>query len=786
MKQSEQRDQLFGKPILARLSQLPVFSPQPPVLVYLVVMSLIALLMSLPLILGDFLSAGTIFLLLLLAVVLTTWYGSPKVSGAAVILSSLISLYHLNRIADGSSPVLSVLFPVGLFLMVSLLLSGFCEIARLNHLDAAAIANEVPQQQQQGQQAIQLREEADSFRLLVEGVKDFAIIMLDPRGHVVTWNNGAERITLYTREEIIGGHFAQFFTPEDVAAGRPEQELGRAIAEGRTEAEGWRVRKNGSRFWAYIVVTALFDEVGHLKGFAKITQDRTERHRSEQLLASMLRTVIDGIITIDERGRIQSMNAAAEKIFGYQENELLGENVHTLMPEPYHSQHDQYLSNYLHTGQAKIIGIGREVMGRRKNGETFPLELAVSEFSLDDGRHFTGIVRDVSERRTLEEQLRQSQKMEAIGRLAGGIAHDFNNLLTVMTLYGEMMAQADHKPATRNAATQIIKASEKASLLIRQLLAFSRQSVLEAKLLNLNAIVQDTEKMLHRLIGEDVRLLTRLEPKLHLVKADPGHLEQILLNLAVNARDAMPQGGKLTLETRNIELDEIYTRLHPEATPGHYVLLAVSDNGVGMSPQVKSRIFEPFFTTKGPGKGTGLGLATVYGIVRQSGGLIEVYSELSLGTTFKIYLPVVDATAVADASLTPAVPERGTETILLVEDEEAVREISLIVLQEYGYHVLCAANGAEALALVETHPEHIDVLVTDVVMPEMSGRQLADILSARFPHLKILFLSGYTDDAIVRHGVLQSEVAFLQKPFTLNALRRKVREVLDPAEDLPG
>lgn len=622
--------------------------------------------------------------------------------------------------------------------------------------------------------------EADNFRLIVEGVKDYAIVMLDPKGRIVTWNVGAERIQQYKAEEIIGQHFAHFFTADDVALGVPERELGRAMVKGRTETEGWRVRKDGSRFWANDIITAIFDDVGHLKGFAKITQDRTEQHRSAQLLSSMLSTMIDGLITIDEQGRIQSMNAAAEKIFGYKESELLGQNVHILMPEPYHSQHDSYLNNYLRTGKAKIIGIGREVMGRRRDGTTFPMELAVSEFSLDSGRHFTGIVRDVSERRQLEEKLRQSQKMEAIGRLAGGVAHDFNNLLTVMILYGELLlGQIDHNPVTENAVNQIVKASEKASLLTRQLLAFSRQAVLEPKVLNLNDIVQETEKMLRRLIGEDVNFLTLLEANLNLVKVDPGHLEQILFNLAVNARDAMPQGGKLTIETRNVELDEVYARLHPEASPGQYVSLTVSDNGIGMSPDVKSRIFEPFFTTKGPGEGTGLGLSTVYGIVRQSGGLIEVYSELSLGTTFKIYLPIyVEATPVNSHSL-PIIATRGTETILLVEDEEEVRDISVVVLQEYGYRVLSAASGAEALALAETHKGMIDILVTDVVMPEMSGRQLADTLTARYPHLKVLFLSGYTDDAIVHHGVLKSEVAFLQKPFTLNSLRKKVREVLD-------
>ncbi len=767
------------------LGQVFVLSPQPSLLVYALVLGISMLMIQLTIFFADDLSEGTYFLLFLLGVVLSTWYGSLKVGIGVIVLNGLASLYLLS-LPTGSlvSTDLLDLLPLGLFLVTSLLAGWFCEMARLNRLTAAAPPVWL-QPESWPQPSQQLAQADSSFRLIVDEVVDYAIVMLDPGGHVVSWNAGAERIKQYQAEEIIGQHFSRFFTAEDIAQGNPARELGRAIAEGRAETEGWRTRKNGNRFWAYVVLTAIFDNGGHLQGFAKITQDRTERHRSEQLLASMLRTVIDGIITIDERGRIQSINAAAEKIFGYPENEIMGQNVHILMPEPHNSQHDTYMSNYLHTGKAKILGIGREVIGRRKDGTTFPMELAVSEFSLDDGRHFTGIVRDVSERRRLEEQLRQSQKMEAIGRLAGGVAHDFNNLLTVMTLYGDLLlGQISYNPAAENAVTQIIKASEKATLLTRQLLAFSRQAVLEPKVLNLNAVVQDTEKMLCRLIGEDIRLLTMLDPHLNLLKVDPGHLEQILLNLAVNARDAMPQGGKLTIETQNIELDEVYARLHPEASPGHYVLLAVSDNGAGMSPEIKRRIFEPFFTTKRPGEGTGLGLATVYGIVRQSGGLIEVYSELNLGTTFKIYLPVfADATTAPNNNPLPMLASRGTETVLLVEDEEAVREIGVIVLQEYGYRVISAASGAEALELAETHKGMIDILVTDVVMPEISGRQLADMLSAQYPLLKVLFLSGYTDDAIVHHGVLQSEVAFLQKPFTLNTLRKKVREVLDQTEN---
>lgn len=740
-----------------------------------------AFILLLPALFQEQFSGEAPFLLFLLAIVIATWYGTFWIGLVLILVSVVVEIYFFSEPMGSFAMTNPVDYGhIVLFVVTSLLLVWVCESSRRSGLAAAAHVHQSLERQAQLEREILDQQDADSFRLMVAGVKDYAIFMLDARGTIVTWNAGAERAFQYAAEEVIGKHFSLFFSEKDVAEQKPERELGRTIAEGRTENEGWRIRKDGSRLWAHVTTTAIFDGEERLQGFAKITQDQTEWHRSQQLLVSMLDTVIDGIITINEQGQIQSMNAAAQKIFGYSEAEVLDQNVKMLMPEPYYSQHDGYVQNYLRTGKAKIIGIGREVSGLRKDGTRFPIELAVSEFSLDDGRHFTGIVRDVTMRKQLEEQLRQSQKMEAVGRLAGGIAHDFNNLLTVMTMYSEMLI--DRMPDNKElqqAVVQILKASERATTLTRQLLAFSRQAILEPKVLNLNTVVQETEKMLARLIGEDIRLITVLAPNLSAVKIDPGHMEQVLLNLAVNARDAMSQGGRLTLETRDIELDEMYTRLHPETAPGNYVMLAVSDNGIGMSSEIKNRIFEPFFTTKGPGKGTGLGLATVYGIIRQSGGRIEVYSEQGLGTTFKIYLPAL-GDEVPQRETTPAVTAtRGTETVLFVEDEEAVREISLTVLQEYGYRVLGAANGKEALELAQGYHGGIDILVTDVVMPDINGRQLADALSERLPHLKVLFLSGYTDDAIVHHGVLQAEVAFLQKPFTLNALRKKVREVLD-------
>jgi PAS domain S-box-containing protein len=397
------------------------------------------------------------------------------------------------------------------------------------------------------------------------------------------------------------------------------------------------------------------------------------------------------------------------------------------------------------------------------------------------GVRLDGVMRDVTEQRRLAEQLRQAQKMEAVGQLAGGVAHDFNNLLTVITSYADILSEelalADPR---REAVEEIRKAAASAAALTRQLLAFSRQQVLEPRVLDVNAVVAAAQKLLKRLLGEDIALVTALAPELGAVRADPGQLEQLIVNLAVNARDAMPEGGKLTIETANADMDEAYVRDHPLARPGRYVMLAISDTGVGMDEATQRHIFEPFFTTKEAGKGTGLGLATVYGIVKQSGGFIWVYSEPGHGTTFKIYLPRVDdpvegVAAPAEARELP----RGTETVLLVEDAAAVRAVTRQVLERLGYTVLEAPNGEVALHVATRHQGPLHLLLTDVVMPELGGRHLAERLTALRPELRVLYASGYTDDAVVRHGVLRPGTAYLQKPFTPELLARKVREVLD-------
>jgi len=382
----------------------------------------------------------------------------------------------------------------------------------------------------------------------------------------------------------------------------------------------------------------------------------------------------------------------------------------------------------------------------------------------------------------LQEQLRQSQRMEAIGRLAGGIAHDFNNLMTVITGYSQLsLLDLKENNKLRGNIEEVQRAAQRATDLTQQLLAFGRRQIMDMKVLDLNVLLQDLDKMLRRVIGEDIHLVTILADDLGRVKTDPGQIEQVILNLAVNARDAMPHGGKFIIETKNVELDARYARMHIAVKPGRFVMCALSDTGVGMSSEVKEHIFEPFFTTKEKGKGTGLGLSTVYGIVKQSGGNIWAYSEPEKGTVFKIYLPRVDdpLREIKEKVLTVEIP-RGIETILTVEDEEEVRELTGQILAGQGYTVLAAANGEEALKVAREHgTDAIHLLLTDVVMPGMSGRELAKHLALLLPKLKVLYMSGYTDNAIVHHGVLDEEVNYIQKPFTVDALARKVREVLD-------
>jgi two-component system cell cycle sensor histidine kinase/response regulator CckA len=470
-----------------------------------------------------------------------------------------------------------------------------------------------------------------------------------------------------------------------------------------------------------------------------------------------------------------AVNEAACRHYGYSREEFLGMTIRDIRPPEDVPLLLQRLQAELPEYQES--GVWRH---RKKDGSIIEVEINSHPLQFDGRLAQLVLALDVTERRQLEAQLRQSQKMEAIGTLAGGVAHDFNNLLTTILGYsGLLLDGLEGESPLREGIEEIQKAGERAAALTRQLLAFSRRQVLAPVVLDLNAVVANMEKMLRRLIGEDVALVAVLARDLWSVRADAGQIEQVIVNLVVNARDAMPRGGKVTIETRNHDLDDSYVRTHAYAQPGEHVCLSVSDTGTGIDPETRARIFEPFFTTKSPGKGTGLGLSTVYGIVKQSGGSIEVYSEPGRGTSFKVYLPrVLDGeNSVAPEAKHP--PVGGAETVLLVEDEEAVRRLARLVLEKMGYKVLEAASAEEALSVAGDHAGEIGLLLTDSVMSGMSGPDLARILRVQRPETRVLFMSGYTDDAIVRHGLLEPNEAFLQKPFSPDVLARKIREVLD-------
>jgi len=519
-----------------------------------------------------------------------------------------------------------------------------------------------------------------------------------------------------------------------------------------------------------------------------LNRARAEQARAQEQLRqseARYRTLVDGvrdvIFALAPDGTIASLNPAFETITGFPRDEWLGRPFEQLV----HSD-DLPLALELLSGVAR--GEPRPVNQfriRTRKGDYRMGEFAATpQYREGQLASILGIGRDVTERLSLEQQLRQAQKMEAVGRLAGGVAHDFNNILTAITGYADLLLEdLGTTDRRRDDIAEIRKAAERAAGLTRQLLAFSRQQVMQVRVLDLNDVVADTQNMLGRLLGEDIALVTRLDPALGAVKADPGQLEQVIMNLAVNARDAMPGGGKLTIETANAELDDTYVREHFPARPGSYVMLAVSDTGTGMSDEVQSHLFEPFFTTKEKGKGTGLGLATVYGIVKQSGGYIWVYTEPGHGTTFKIYLPRVAGAPAQRASGPKASPVgAGTETVLLAEDEAAVRAVARHALERQGYTVLEASSGEAALDLAERHSGRIHLLLTDVIMPGMNGRALALRLSELRPDLRVVYMSGYTEEAITRHGVLEPGLTYVQKPFTPEGLARKVREVLDRQE----
>jgi PAS domain S-box-containing protein len=630
-----------------------------------------------------------------------------------------------------------------------------------------------------------LRKSEERFRALVENSSD-GVSLLDRGGAIQYSSPSSQRVLGWSPEARRGRPIFEIVHPEEIERARAffAQCLARRGVPVTTELRG--LHQDGGWRQVEIVAANHLDDPA-VGAVVMNYRDVTQRRRAEESVreaARQFRAVFDGaldaMVIADDEGRYVEVNAAACGLYGLGRSALLGHWIGDFAAPGLDVA--ATWAAFRREGRAK-----GELHIVRPDGRVRELEFAASADFLP-GSHLA-VFRDVTQRRQLEEQLRQAQKIEAVGRLAGGVAHDFNNLLNVITGYGQMLFRRLADSPEREKTRAILQAAERAAGLTRQLLAFSRKQVLEPKVLDLNAVVSGMDEMLRRLIGEDIELQADLAPQLGRTRADPGQIEQVLMNLVVNARDAMPRGGRVTLETSNAEMDEAYVRDHLGARAGRYVSLAVCDTGLGMDAETQKHIFEPFFTTKEKGKGTGLGLATVYGIVKQSEGYIWVDSAPGAGTTVRVFLPRVEGEPAVEEPKRPAVPEqepaRGTETVLLVEDEEMVRRMTREVLEGAGYHVLEASSGFDALRVSSGHGGRLDLLLTDVVMPGMSGRELAERLAPVRPGMKVLYMSGHTDDAIFHHGVNQAGTGFLQKPFTPETLERRVRDLLGRADAVP-
>jgi|1186.fasta_scaffold00648_2 two-component system cell cycle sensor histidine kinase/response regulator CckA len=641
----------------------------------------------------------------------------------------------------------------------------------------------------QNQLMVTSRERQKSLTLLqgiMESTTD-AVFVKDPSGRYLMVNPTAARIAGRRTEDVLGKTDLQVFNAETAHSVMEWDRLVMETGVPVTYEQAGIAKADATR--TFLSTKGPYrDSEGKIAGVLGISRDITDRKRAEEEIRNSqrkLRIHFDNtplaVVEWDLHFRVTDWNPSAERIFGYSRAEAIGQHASFIVPPQYRDHVDNIW-------QALISQRGGERSTNdnvTKSGRTISCEWYNTPLIDDSGKVLgvASLVQDMTERVTLEERLRQSQKMEAVGRLAGGVAHDFNNLLTVILGYAQLLADGVPHGTRLTDSTEAIKtAAEKAAGITRQLLAFSRKQVLSPRVISLNDILLNLDSLLRRLIGEDVEVMTVPAADLGRVKADPSQLEQVIMNLALNARDAMPNGGNLTLETANTYLDESYAHQHQPVVPGRYVMLAVSDTGEGMNAETQARIFEPFYTTKEVGKGTGLGLSMVYGIIKQSGGYIWVYSEPNRGTTFKVYLPRVDQPPEAGAIETTGNRVlRGTETILLVEDDEQIRQLSSSVLAHCGYNVLVAGTPEQALELCKANQDKIRLLVTDVVMPRMNGKQLADQILKSCPDLKVLYVSGYTNNAIVHYGVLESGLHFLAKPFTLSALVAKVREVLDTA-----
>ena len=631
---------------------------------------------------------------------------------------------------------------------------------------------------------------ADTFELLIQSVVEYAIYLLNPSGRVVSWNPGAQRIKGYTAQEIIGEHFSRFYTDEDRTAGLPEQALKIAAETGRFSAEGWRVRKDGNRFWAMAVIDTIYRD-GKLVGFAKIVRDITEQ-RNAQLAAleseRRFRLLVQGVtdyalFMLSPEGHVTNWNTGAERIKGYAKTEIVGQHFSRFYtPEDLDARLPwRALETARRDGRYEAEG-----WRVRKDGRRFWASVVIDAIH-EDGKlvGFAKITRDLTERREAQiqleqsrEQLFQSQKMEAVGQLTGGLAHDFNNLLTgiigSLELLKTRVAQGRIGDLERYiAAAQ--GAASRAAALTHRLLAFARRQTLDPKPTNANKLIADMEELVQRTVGPEIKVETVLGIGLWSTLCDPNQLENAILNLCINSRDAMPDGGQLTIEIANTWLDE------RDMQPGQHVAISVADTGTGMPPQVAARAFDPFFTTKPTGQGTGLGLSMIYGFTRQSGGQVRIYSEVGAGTTVRIYLPRHQGGAgeeVVHAKLAETPRAEAGETILIVDDEPTVRMLVTEVLEELGYAAIEAADGVSGLKVLQSDVR-IDLLITDVGLPGgVSGRQMTDAARQVRPELKVLFITGYAENAAIGNGQLEPGMHVLSKPFAMETLASRIKAII--------
>ncbi len=628
---------------------------------------------------------------------------------------------------------------------------------------------------------------------IIESSHD-AVISDGLDGLVTSWNPGAERLYGYSASEMVGRNIDVL-----IPAGRraAEQEIQDAIARGEQmeQYQTERVRKDGTAVAVSIAMSPIADSTGTIVGVSRVTRDVTAQQRANARFRGLLEAAPDAMVCADRDGRIVLVNAQAEKLFGYQREDLAGQPVEILVPDAMKAGHPALRAGYAADPQPRPMGAGKELSGRRRDGSTFPAEISLSAIDTDEGLLVSAAVRDVTERLALQaehDRLRtqaERDRLESLGQLAGGVAHDFNNLLGIISGYAAFIGeevtkdppQADWQ-AVRDDIQQIEQAAQRAAGLTRQLLAFGRREVIQPLVLNLNDVIGSLVKVLIATLGERVELATDLAAGLCPVLADPGQIEQVLVNLASNARDAMPAGGTLTIRTASTAIDAAHQASRAGLAPGRYVSLKISDTGTGMAREVADRAFEPFFTTKARADGSGLGLATVYGIIAQAGGQVQIDSEPGTGTTVAMLLP-----AAAGAVQTAAAPPKqqafagGGLTVLIVDDEEALREVARRILTRNGYQVITAASGSEAIKAVASHPAGIDLLLTDVVMPQMPGKEVADRIRVLQPSAKVLFMSGYTEGVLATEGILETGVNLIEKPFTEASLLAKLRDILSAA-----